>query len=144
MGIDLESAPDSFKRRINRKDRPKGKVGRTFAEAEADRVFELEIQLHNQFWSFLRRNDFEDVEYSNPRKPTRARKGRPDFLVCRGDRRLGIEFKIKPNKLSPDQIEFFKMAKRQGNACVICYTYASATKSMEEFFNSESNSESIY
>jgi hypothetical protein len=135
MGWKPSFLPNRVLECMNREDRPKGPAGMTSQEAETKRVFELEIELHNQFWGFLRRNDFEDVEYSNPRRSTRARRGRPDFLICRGSRRLGIEFKIRPNKLSPDQIKFFEMAKRQTNTCLCCYDYSSAVSAMESFFN---------
>ena len=117
------------------KDRPKGNAGKTFEECEQRRVLDLEIQLHNQFWGFLRRNEFRDVEYSNPRRSTRARRGRPDFLICRNNRRLGIEFKIRPNKLSVDQEKFFEMASDQCNTCLCLYDYESAVRATENFYN---------
>jgi hypothetical protein len=135
MGWKPSFLPNRVLECMNREDRPKGLAGLTNQEAEAKRVFELEIDLHNQFWGFLRRNGFEDVEYSNPRRSTRARRGRPDFLVCRNNRRLGIEFKINPNKLSTDQVKFFEMAQRQGNSCLCCYDYPSAVSAVTEFFN---------
>jgi len=99
------------------------------------RKIDPEISLHNQFWGFLRRHEFEDVEYSNPRKSTRARKGRPDFLICRDGCRLAIEFKVGNNKLSQDQEQFFEMAKRQNNPCFCLRDYPSAIRLMQEFFS---------
>lgn len=137
MGWNPSILPNPVLRCMDKKDRPRGNAGRTTEESEQKRIFRLEIELHEQFWSFLRRNGFEDVEYSNPRRSTRARKGRPDFLVCRGSRRLGIEFKIHPNKLSVDQVRFFEMTERQGNRCVCCWDYETATREMKMFFDFE-------
>lgn len=134
MGLNPNNLPNPVLQRMDPKDRPRGNAGKTFEQCEEKRIFDLEIQLHNEFWGFLRRNGFKDVEYSNPRRSTRARKGRPDFLICRGNRRLGIEFKIRPNKLSPDQEKFFKMALDQGNTCLCLYDYESAVRAMEDFF----------
>jgi VRR-NUC domain-containing protein len=133
MGWDPNTIPDRVKELMV--DRPKGKVWQTSAEAIQKKADQLEFELHDQFWSFLRRNNFEDVEYSGMHQSTRRRKGVPDFLVCRDSRRLGIEFKVPPNKLSEDQVKFFEMAERQNNRCIVCYDYQSAVHAMKEFFD---------
>jgi hypothetical protein len=134
MGWDSKALPDRILKRMPKAERPGGNAGLTATEAEEKRISQLELEIHTQFWSFLRRNGFEDVEYSNPHRSTRARKGRPDFLICRRSRRLGIEFKVYPNKLSGAQEEFFAMAARQDNPCLCCYDYESATRAVLEFF----------
>ena len=136
MGISLSDLNDKQKSLIA--NRPRTKAWQTFAEAENRRQQGCELEMHEQFWSFLRRNKFEDVEYSNPHRSTRARKGRPDFLVCRDNRRLGIEFKLPGNKLGPEQEEFFAMAERQGNLCLVCFSYQEAINAMIVFFRLES------
>jgi hypothetical protein len=134
MGWDSQTLPDRVKERMDKKDRPRGNAGKTFEECEQERLFKLETDLHKNFWNVLRRHGFSDVEYSSPRRSTRARPGRPDFLVCRNSRRLGIEFKIRPNKLSPEQEQFFEMARSQGNACVCCYDLSDAIEALTVFF----------
>jgi hypothetical protein len=132
MGWKLRELPDRVKNKIA--GRPRHKAWRTFAEAEDERVFRLELELHNQYRAFLNRNGFEDVQYSNPHKRTTVKAGTPDFLVTRNSRRLAIEFKIPPNKLSPAQETFFAMAERQANRCAVCYDLASAIRITVEFF----------
>jgi hypothetical protein len=138
MGWNPNTLPDRVKELIDQRDRPGGKAGkawRTQSEIEQDNAHQSELELHEQFWSFLRRNNFEDVEYSNPHRATRARKGRPDFLICRNSRRLGIEFKVHPNVLSPEQIAFFEMAQREKNRCVVCFDYETAIQETNMFFS---------
>jgi hypothetical protein len=132
MGWNLNELPDRVKDKIE--GQPRNKAWRTFAEAEDERVFGLELELHSQYRAFLNRNGFEDVQYSNPHKRTTVKIGTPDFLVTRNSRRLGIEFKIPPNKLSEAQETFFEMAERQGNRCAVCYDLATATQITVEFF----------
>ena len=136
MGINLSDLNDKQKSLIA--DRPRTKAWKTFAEAETQRQERCELAMHDQFWSFLRRNGFEDVEYSDPHRKTRAPKGRPDFLICRDSSRLGIEFKLPGNKLSPEQETFFQMAERQGNLCLVCFSYREAINAVIVFFRLES------
>jgi hypothetical protein len=133
MGIHLSDLNDKQKSLIA--DRPRTKAWRTLGEAETQRQKRCELEMHNQFWSFLRRHGFEDVEYSNPHRKTRARQGRPDFLICRDSHRLGIEFKLPGNKLSPEQETFFQMAERQGNLCLVCFSYREAINAVTVFFS---------
>lgn len=71
-------------------DRPKGKRFRTAAEFQNAHELKLELELHRQFWAFLNRHNFRDVQYSNPHRRTTVKAGTADFLITRGNRRLGI------------------------------------------------------
>jgi ribosomal protein S14 len=131
--------PDHMLSKIELFQRKKHKLGVTYQESQAQQIYKTELEIHNQIWSFLRRNNFEDVEYSNPHRSTRARRGRPDFLICRDGRRLGLEIKVGSNKLSSDQSAFFEMAQRQNNRCVVCYDYQSAVREIKTFFHLSQN-----
>lgn len=95
---------------------------------------ELEREVHNQFSSWLYRHGFEDFYHSDPTRRSRIRVGLPDFGVYRDSRIIFIEFKVKPNGLSPDQEAVFERMGANGNVIIICYSYEEATKAVLEFF----------
>lgn len=54
-------------------------------------------------------------------------------IASRGYHGLFIEFKIKPNKLSDKQEEFFKRVHGQGFACRIAWSADDAIKILKEY-----------
>lgn len=110
----------------------------TRAEAEHKYVIRTEVKIHDKFASFLHRHDLPFV-HSNPRKKSSIARGHPDFLITIPPS-LFIEFKIAPNGLTPDQIEYIAKLERWGNRVfVITETepgeaYATAIKAVQKYF----------
>jgi hypothetical protein len=104
-------------------------------EASERHNLTLERDIHNQFGSWLYRQGFEDYYHSDPvRRPT-IKAGLPDFGIYQDSRILFIEFKVPPNKLSPDQEAAFARMGRKGNVILICYSYEEAARATSKFFN---------
>ena len=104
-------------------------------EQSAHNSLVLERELHNQFGGWLYRHEFCDYYHSDPvRRPT-IKAGLPDFGIYRDSRILFLEFKVKPNGLSPDQEIVFGRMGRQGNVILVCYSFEEAVKATSKFFN---------
>jgi hypothetical protein len=125
--------PEHIARLMSEEDRKKLGI-MTADELAAQSTLILEREIHSQFSSWLYRNGFEDFYHSDPvRRPT-IKAGLPDFGIYRNSRILFIEFKVRPNGLSPVQEETFARMGNRGNVILVCYTYEQAVKATETFF----------
>ena len=108
---------------------------KTPEEEAAGHNLSLERTIHHQFGGWLYRHEFRDYYHSDPvRRPT-IKAGLPDFGIYRDSRILFVEFKVKPNGLSPEQEIVFGRMGRQGNVILVCYSFEEAVKATAKFFN---------
>ena len=66
--------------------------------------------------------------------------GIPDFWFMKPNKKhssLFIEFKIKPNKLTPAQKRFFALAKECGHKCVEAFSLAEGIKKLTDYCNNK-------
>jgi hypothetical protein len=106
----------------------------TAEEQAAQANLTVERDIHNQFSNWLYRHGYEDFYHSDPvRRPT-IKAGLPDFGIYRESRILFIEFKVRPNGLSPVQEETFTRMSNRGNVVLVFYTYEQAVKATQTFF----------
>lgn len=64
------------------------------------------------------------------------KRGIADFHFMRPNKKHGslyIEFKVKPNKLTPDQKRFFELAEQCNHKCVCVYSVDEAIKEIQEY-----------
>lgn len=65
-----------------------------------------------------------------------VRRGVPDILILRpscGFHGLGIELKVKPNKPTPEQLEFLALLNANGYLGVVRYGADEAIKTIQEY-----------
>jgi hypothetical protein len=106
----------------------------TPAESAEAATLTLEREIHAQFGGWLYRHGFTDFYHSDPVRRATIKKGLPDFGVYRDSRILFIEFKVKPNGLSPDQESVFERMGANGNVIIVCYAFEEATQATLQFF----------
>lgn len=112
--------------------------GPTWAEAVERDTKEkgpLEQEIHNQFDNWLRRHGFRNAYHPSFVRPSTIKEGMPDYGVTRDSRIIYIEFKVKPNKLSPAQELRIHELRDDGNTVCVCYSYTEAAEAVSKFFN---------
>jgi hypothetical protein len=124
------------------------KIRLTSSERKAAEAETRESQKHDDFISFLRRHKrvFAYV-HANPAKPSRIRRGWPDFTVlCKvalGHRvktaACLIEFKNPGGGLSRDQVECFNELSSAGIDVFVCTTHQDAVLQVLEYFELPNN-----
>ena len=141
MGVDLNQLTEQQLARIDPRDRKKlGRRARTRAECLQMETARLERQIHAQFAGFCHRHGV-DVWHANPTRKSTIAKGLPDFLCWRSGWAVAIEFKIFPNKPSPEQETRFAELRAHGNAVHVCTessthsAYQEAITLITAFFN---------
>lgn len=136
MGLS-PNLPDHILNKIDASARqPLGKAGMTQAEVTEAASFSLEKELHSEFMGWLNRNGFSKRYFhADMRKRSTLWIGHPDFTIWRATRILFLEFKIKPNGLTPEQEWRFTELSSEGSIVLVCYNYPEAVKATKEFFN---------
>ena len=133
--------PDRILNKIaDPKERKKlGRAGITACEAWRRETTKLERKIHDEFASWCRRNEIT-FWHSNPTRKSSIGVGLPDFLCVRGGRCIGIEFKVYPNTLSPEQLLKISELREHGTGVCVCTegpdnsAYAEATSIVAEYF----------
>lgn len=71
-------------------------------------------------------------------KIMRLRPGMPDLLVPiskKGKTGMAMEFKIKPNKLTKNQLEIIDILNLYNWSAVVCYSFEEAKIHLDEYLN---------
>jgi hypothetical protein len=113
-----------------------GKAGVTLAELEAEHSEKAERQDHNNYLSFLHRNEFKNwqILHANPNKRSTLPPGHPDFLIQAKGRSLYLEFKAGTNKLSDVQELVIADMIGDGFTVKVVRSYAEAVHATLEHF----------
>lgn len=101
MSHDITNTPESFKRCLPSNSCGKIQPAMAFCDAS-------EKELHQQFRSWCNVNGIICVS-SRMDKKSGLGNGVWDFTCIRGGYGCAVEFKVAPNKLSEDQIEYQKL-----------------------------------
>lgn len=122
MGIDIKSAPESFKTKLSSSERKVlGKHGWTKQECKEAYEAKNEKELQEQIVAWL---DIERIYYVRPRmdKRTTVRHGTPDFIVAVSGIFLAIECKTSTGRVSSDQDREIQAIKESGGRTLIART----------------------
>lgn len=142
MGIDPAEITDRIRRLMDPNERKGlGKYGETTNEAITRRTRKLERRIHDDFVSFLRRHNLP-FRHDNPTKASTGPVGYPDFFVGpRESRGFFIEFKCRPNRLTPEQADYIEFLRANGNLVIVAEeitegsAYTVAIEATIKFFN---------
>lgn len=104
MGYNPATLSDSFLSKMEGNERRAlGKAGRTQAEIADKQCRDAEKEIHNQWQGFCDRHNIYTTHAATDRRST-IRKGHLDFACSKCNRIMFIEFKVPPNKLTPEQV----------------------------------------
>jgi len=106
--------PDHVLRRMDPKDRASlGKAGRTAAECQAKLDLKRERELQNEMRNLLEQRELFYL-WQRMDKPTRMRRGIPDFIIfLRGRTPLLVEAKTAKGNVSDEQTATFMEINRK-------------------------------
>jgi hypothetical protein len=110
--------PDRWLRIMDRKDRPKGKAGKTIEELAHHREVTSEREQQKLFWNYCLLKDVL-VDPHRFGKRTTNKPGWPDFPCYKNGRVLFIEFKSPSGRLSEAQKQVKAELERQGFRYVV-------------------------
>lgn len=142
MGIDPRRLTDRQVDLIGDPSQRKAVVKQRGFDTEAKRTAKAEVklekELHNDYISFLRRNELAYI-HANPTAPSTIQRGCPDFCVTGGERygyrSLYGEFKLPGRTLSPAQREYIGYLTLLGCKVFVWYDYETAIRDTEDFFD---------
>ena len=148
----MKKAPakkDVMKDRKKDMKRSKGKMGGCMKQVQPmSRHLEDEMQAAFTQWLSFSKKDLRKVSFAVPnggkrdlREGARLKRqgvtsGVPDYLFLRPSGQyhgLCIEFKIKPNKVSPAQAIMMENLTQSGYKCQVCYTRDEAIACVEAY-----------
>jgi hypothetical protein len=140
MGLDPRFLPDRFKERMDEASRKSElkriglKAVQTSAEASLKELLRLERQDHSDFSNYLLQKGIE-YEHDDPSRRTSNRKGWPDFRLYDGPPAsvLFVEFKIRPNKLTPEQEQVRRSLEKRGFTYVVSYSLSGAIEAVNRW-----------
>lgn len=129
----MKAFPESFRKCMEPQERKRlGQL--TNEETATEKEREGELELHEQFISFLRRNSL-GYYHTNPSRKSTIKRGMPDFGVYDESRIVWIEFKVGHNDLSPVQkVQIAEMVSRK-NVVFVCHEYPTAVELTTKFFH---------
>ena len=117
---------------MDKKDRPRGRAGMTSAEAADQYALTTEREMHRLFSSYCLLHGIL-YNHENPAKRSTSSVGWPDFrCFAPGKRFLAIEFKVRPNGLTPDQEEIKTRLEACGWPYVVAYSLAEAIHAAQQ------------
>jgi predicted transglutaminase-like cysteine proteinase len=134
----MEIIPENILSKMEPADRAKlpKQIRLTAAECSANNDRKRELTMHAEFarWLTLRKKVISYIQ-ANPTKRSTIQKGHPDFTILYMNRCLMIEFKVPPNRLTPEQIERFSELSAAGNETIVCTSAGDAIQLVIERFN---------
>jgi hypothetical protein len=108
----------------------------TQKKIDAKNEAQTEKDLHDKYAGFLRRHNIAYIHASMVKKST-IQKGAPDFTVTPGERyaykSFYGEFKVRPNKLSLEQLDYIVFLNKCGCKVFVWYDYETAMHDTAEF-----------
>jgi len=117
--------PDHILNIMHPQDRPKGNAGKTRVECEQKYSHKLEKDEHRTFSQWL---DLKEIPYIHAQNHKRStiQIGWPDFTIFYNGMALCIEFKVKGNKPSEDQVRSMDKLRKNNVDCFVCETAVEA------------------
>ena len=117
---------------MDKKDRPRGRAGITASEAADQYAIKTEREMHSKFCSYCGLHGIL-FEHEAPTKRSTSRPGWPDFrCFAPGKRFLAVEFKVRPNGLTPEQEEIKTRLEACGWPYVVAYSLAEAIHAAQQ------------
>jgi hypothetical protein len=135
----MKFLPENILKRMDQADRKAlGKAGRTWQEITATNEHKSELDLHNDFINWLRRNQVHYI-HANPTRRSTIREGAPDFYCMREGRVICIEFKVGHNYLSETQKAVVVELTEFQIPVFVCHDYETATSLVAKYFHITNN-----
>jgi len=134
MGIDSSSLTERQRQLMSAADRKRlGRAGMTSAEAADQYALKTEREMHRLFSSYCLLHGILP-NHENPAKRSTSSVGWPDFRCFAADKRfLAIEFKVRPNGLTPEQEEIKTRLEACGWPYVVAYSLAEAIHAAQQY-----------
>ena len=125
--------PDNILKLMRKEDRPKGNSGKTRKECEHAYSYKLEKDEHKTFSQWLNLKEIPFIHAQNHKKST-IEIGWPDYTIIYNGCSMCIEFKVKGNKPSEDQLRVFEKLESTGTSVHVCENASEAILHVREWW----------